>query len=208
MLRSEKNRRAVRFPSMDTKCTEYTWLDGRTYQLTESDISRFEGKIVKYEGSCWEWTGYRIDQGYGQMWAGGKSGRSMRVHRLAYTLWVGPISAGLELDHICHGLDRGCAGGRSCAHRRCVNPGHLEPVTGKVNVLRSSSFVAANAAKTHCYKGHPFSAENTYRYPDGRRQCRICMYEHNENRRSGRPLPPSTYDRRTSGPKQANQPSN
>jgi Transcription factor WhiB len=31
------------------------------------------------------------------------------------------------------------------------------------------------ASKTHCKHGHPFSPENTYYTPDGRRRCRTCL---------------------------------
>jgi WhiB family redox-sensing transcriptional regulator len=33
------------------------------------------------------------------------------------------------------------------------------------------------ASKTHCKRGHPFSADNTYYTPDGRRRCRTCLRE-------------------------------
>ena len=33
------------------------------------------------------------------------------------------------------------------------------------------------ASKTHCKRGHPFDAQNTYYTPDGRRRCRICLRE-------------------------------
>jgi WhiB family transcriptional regulator, redox-sensing transcriptional regulator len=33
------------------------------------------------------------------------------------------------------------------------------------------------ASKTHCKRGHRFTAENTYYTPDGRRRCRTCLRE-------------------------------
>ena len=33
------------------------------------------------------------------------------------------------------------------------------------------------ASKTHCKRGHQFTAENTYYTPDGHRRCRICLRE-------------------------------
>jgi Transcription factor WhiB len=33
------------------------------------------------------------------------------------------------------------------------------------------------ASKTHCKRGHRFTAENTYYAPDGQRRCRICLRE-------------------------------
>jgi WhiB family transcriptional regulator, redox-sensing transcriptional regulator len=35
----------------------------------------------------------------------------------------------------------------------------------------------AQASKTHCKRGHRFSADNTYYTPDGRRRCRTCLRE-------------------------------
>jgi WhiB family redox-sensing transcriptional regulator len=33
------------------------------------------------------------------------------------------------------------------------------------------------ASKTHCKRGHPFTADNTYYTPDGHRRCRTCLRE-------------------------------
>jgi hypothetical protein len=35
-----------------------------------------------------------------------------------------------------------------------------------------------NAAKTHCPQGHPYSTENTYVSPQGKRFCRTCHRKH------------------------------
>jgi hypothetical protein len=34
--------------------------------------------------------------------------------------------------------------------------------------------VNVNANKTHCPQGHEYSDDNTYTYPDGRRDCKAC----------------------------------
>lgn len=83
------------------------------------------------------------------------------AHRVAYETFVGPIPTDLELDHLCR-------------VRRCVNPEHLEPVTHQENIRRATGPIAANAAKTHCDHGHPFSTENTRIRPDGARVCLSC----------------------------------
>ena len=83
------------------------------------------------------------------------------VHRLTYELIRGPIPEGLQIDHLCR-------------VRACVNPNHMELVTQSENIRRGMAPSAINARKTHCYKGHPFSEENTYVSPKGERYCRTC----------------------------------
>jgi hypothetical protein len=123
-------------------------------------------------GECWLWTGWPGGGGYGYLRVNGKK---IGAHRVAYELFIGPIPEGLHLDHKCHTEDASCPGGRTCPHRLCVNPEHLEATTQRINNLRGRSFAAQNAVKTHCSKGHPFDAANTYTYPDGSgRDCRRC----------------------------------
>jgi hypothetical protein len=105
---------------------------------------------------CWLWTGSLDRHGYGKVGAHGEG----LAHRLSYVLNVGPIPEGLTLDHLCR-------------NPRCVNPAHLEPVTGRENKLRGIGFAAQNAAKEACPLGHPLSGENLYEH-GGRRGCRAC----------------------------------
>lgn len=116
---------------------------------------------------CWLWSLYTTHRGYGQVRV---RNEGLVVHRLVWTLIHGPIAPGLVVDHTCHN-GSGCAGGPRCLHRRCANPAHLEPVTNADNLRRAGVF---NGDKTHCKFGHPFSPENTYFHPSGRRRCRMC----------------------------------
>jgi len=135
----------------------------------------YDGPIPTHRpdlGACWLWRGARYwnsGGGYGGFWL---NGHTRLAHRVAYQLWVGPIPQGLHLDHICHN-GSSCPGGDSCAHRRCVNPQHLEPVTREANVLRGHGITAKNLVKTHCPANHPLTPENTYVYR-GKRSCRRC----------------------------------
>lgn len=120
---------------------------------------RFHEKYEVDARGCWIWTASRTAEGYGKLADG--EGRWKRAHRIAYELFVGPVSEGLEIDHL-------------CGQPSCVNPEHLEAVTHRVNLLRGGSFAAKNDAATHCPHGHPYDAENTYRGAKGERICLAC----------------------------------
>jgi len=136
---------------------------------------RFWTKVKKTD-SCWLWTA-KLSRGYGRFWF---EGRTLQAHRISYELIVGPIAAGLELDHTCHNADKSCLGGKTCQHRRCVNPAHLEPVTHRENNKRGKTGQKTGAqhrSKTHCPQGHVYDKKNTYVTPNGRRNCRECRGE-------------------------------
>ena len=135
------------------------------------DVVEFLASRITIEGNgCWLWRGQIDRKGYGKY-----SRRDLIAHRYVYALVHGPIPQGMVLDHLCHNDDLACSGGPACLHRRCVNPSHLEPVTNALNLSRGrpSPMAAANAAKTHCKRGHEYSPENTYVWR-GSRHCRAC----------------------------------
>lgn len=129
---------------------------------------------------CWEWTAFVMPNGYGTFRNGSNSthGNGGLAHRWSWLLHRGDIPNQLQLDHLCHTADPACPGG-ACCHRRCVNPDHLEPVTGRVNLHRGpTTLTSIFAAKTHCPQNHLYDDVNTYWTPDGHRQCRICRAMH------------------------------
>lgn len=120
---------------------------------------------------CWIWTGYIDRRGYGHF---SVSGEDTVVHRFAYQTFVGPIPAGLEIDHLCR-------------VRSCVNPDHLEPVTRRTNQRRGPATIATrNLRKTHCPAGHPYNSANTYLSRRGQRSCRVCHRNTERARRAVR----------------------
>lgn len=123
------------------------------------------------QDGCWPWPGPVTGYGYGS--ASGPE-RRQPAHVMYYERTVGPVPAGMTLDHTCHN-DTACLGGTSCIHRRCVRPSHLEPVTMRVNVVRShTTLPGINSRKTVCESGHPLSGENVGRDAAGNRICWTC----------------------------------
>lgn len=108
---------------------------------------------------CWIFQG-ALTWGYGVT---SKDGRPLRTHRVTYEALVGPIPDGLDIDHLCR-------------VRACCNPEHLEPKTRRANVLCGETVTAANAAKTHCPRGHELSGDNLIPSArrQGKRQCATC----------------------------------
>lgn len=121
---------------------------------------RLEVRRAVDGNGCWNWMGHRDPDGYGRI---SIKRQARLVHRVSYEFYVGPIPAGLQLDHLCR-------------NRACFNPEHLEPVTSLVNSRRSP---ISHAGKTHCPQGHPYDEVNTYVFRDRKsgkdaRRCRQC----------------------------------
>jgi hypothetical protein len=122
--------------------------------MTPSQEQRFWAKVDV--GDCWHWLASVTPDGYGHFRL---NGRIAKAHRVAWEFLVGPIPAGLTLDHLCR-------------NRSCVNPDHLEPVDRRENIRRGVAG-AHNRNKGECSQGHPFTTENT-RIHAGGRTCRTC----------------------------------
>lgn len=77
---------------------------------------------VVQDGDCWLWEGgTRVKGGYRQIRFGGRS--KMVAHRAAFTMSVRSPSPDEQVDHLCR-------------RTNCVNPRHLEAVTGDENIRR------------------------------------------------------------------------
>jgi hypothetical protein len=118
-------------------------------------IKGIEARLIAYidkSGDCWDWLGQMHSQGYGVI---STAGKMHLAHRFVYEKEVGPIPAGLTLDHLCR-------------NRKCVNPEHLEPVTIGENARRGKLYV------THCPHGHAYAGDNLIINKKGWRDCRTC----------------------------------
>jgi hypothetical protein len=122
-------------------------------------LERLFSRTIRGPGGCWLWTGGKSD-GYAMARVTYR-GRSLRLHRIVYEQLVGPVSPGLEIDHLCR-------------VRCCLNPEHMEPVAKRVNVLRGEGACAVHARKVTCLRGHSLSGENLYIEPGGGRRCIAC----------------------------------
>lgn len=141
-----------------TKRNASRYTKTKTERPTPED--RFHGKYVVAPNGCWIWISSVNAKNYGQLYV---RGRLVFAHRFSYELHVGPISDGLEIDHLCRVT-------------LCVNWRHLEQVTARENTLRGFSPSAIAARKAACVNGHEYTAASTYFYgPYGAcRRCRTC----------------------------------
>jgi HNH endonuclease len=126
--------------------------------------SRLTVVLRDYRTFCWEIDGYK-QAGYGRARVG--RGRWVRgAHVAAYLLWVGPITEGFEVDHLCR-------------NRACCRPEHLEMVTPEENKRRMT--------KTRCIRGHDLTDPgNLYWHTSARgkvqRQCKSCRADRERRR--------------------------
>jgi hypothetical protein len=144
---------------------------GSGRKSTTTFRQKFDRHAVKGD-ACWVWSGTLTVSGYGVVSA--ERFRKL-AHRLSWELHRGPIPAGV---FVCH----------RCDNPPCCNPDHL--------FLGSNADNIRDAAKkkrlvipcpkgldhykgrlTHCHRGHPFDAANTYVCSRGRRSCKTCVRE-------------------------------
>jgi len=135
------------------------------YRYGVRSTASFEERLMTYmmpepNSGCWLWLGTVSGGGYGQFQESPLTKKKKLAHRASYECFVGPIPAGMQLDHLCR-------------VRCCVNPAHLEPVTNQENGLRG---IRLNRLKTHCRRGHLLAGNNLIpRFlRKGQRVCREC----------------------------------
>ena len=81
------------------------------------------------ETGCWNWTGAKTGDGYGNVKRGGKS---IRAHRYAFEKFVGPIPNGACVLH-------------SCDNPACCRPDHLR--VGSQNKISATQSTVAGTER-------------------------------------------------------------
>lgn len=133
------------------------------------------GRVIKEANQygCWALWGVSLNHdGYARQRI---NGRTWRMHRWMYEHMVGPIEAGMELDHVCR-------------VRWCVNPDHLRQATRQEHALITKAqraelgLAAPNLGMQYtkrdaCRQGHVRTEDNTYTRADGYVVCMHCWWE-------------------------------
>lgn len=170
----------IRFTPPDGQHVEEANRPSRFGPAPRSLTDHLAEKVIVLPSGCWEWTGsVSSSDGYGRLTIGSKAtgtARRVKAHRLMWETTRSEVISG-DIDHTCHNADAQCPGGKSCAHRRCVNPDHLRDVSRRTNLLAGRGFAATRAVLTVCKHGHPFTPANTVIRKNGTRKCRACANE-------------------------------
>jgi hypothetical protein len=139
-----------------TKALKWSAKDKLIFNISADDKARFHKNYVISPNGCWEWTRSLTRGDYGRM---SLQHTSVLAHRISVFLATGTLPE--VVDHVCR-------------NHKCVNPGHLDSVDNRTNVLRGIGITAQNARKVRCKEGHILSGDNLYLEPPGLRKCRAC----------------------------------
>ncbi|WP_446750243.1 HNH endonuclease signature motif containing protein [Streptomyces sp. MH60] len=146
--------------------------------------------------ACWPWTLSVVKTtGYGQF--NNRAAGRNSCHVFAFKLAYGPVPDGHVVDHTCHNRDTTCPGGKTCLHRRCCNPAHLEAVDShRENARRANEPRKRAEFAECCANGHPWKPDNekwvTSTSGYRTRQCRACNRDRMYKKRTGRDRPAPT----------------
>jgi len=86
-----------------------TYTSAQCLRCRKMDIEARFLRYVNKTNDCWLWAGHVDAKGYGRFTI---SSGTERAHRVAFTLWVGPIPSGSDVHH-------------ECERHNCVRPDHL-----------------------------------------------------------------------------------
>lgn len=117
-------------------------------RLTDDEyIAMYMAKSIVSPDGCVLWQGWCNRKGYAQS---SYHGKPWALHRLIYTLKIGPIPPGMLACH-------------TCDRRNCWNEAHLFLGTEADNNRDCGNKGRHhNSVKTHCKYGHEYTPENVY----------------------------------------------
>lgn len=104
----------------------------------------FKAMVKIKQDGCWIWKGHHDRDATARM-----DGKMWGAHRASYSQHGGAIPDGTIIH-------------RTCRHRPCVNPWHLEPTSHFENTMRSILPPTCNARKARCQHGHAFDKGTTH----------------------------------------------
>lgn len=135
-------------------------------------INKLWERTVLIDGH-WIWCGPINDDGYGTV---SYNNTDWRVHRLSLCIYLKLLYKNNWVA---------CHINSICEYKNCWNPLHLYQGDYKDNVkdtiANGNHRSNYELSKTICINGHGYTKENTYIYPSGKRQCRICRKINKEN---------------------------
>ncbi|MEQ6899281.1 HNH endonuclease signature motif containing protein [Microbacterium sp. KR10-403] len=125
----------------------------------KTPAERLADGLKRMPNGCLEWQRTRNEDGYGSIYV---NGVTTLTHRFAWEIENGPIPDGLNILH-------------RCDNPPCCDPSHLFLGTQAENVDDMvSKRRHMNNRRTHCQRGHEFTAENTRIDERGNRRCVTC----------------------------------
>lgn len=175
--------------------------------MTNNQLDRFLAKVYLASNGCWEWTAYRNRLGYGVFCVSKREKRTTMAHRLSYEYFVGDVPAEHEMDHLCRNpscvnpthleavthsvnVQRGLAGDLMPSDRRIVKAGNAVKrgfgIKPEWREIARAAVATTKAERTCCGHGHPWTPDNTYLNPAGKRYCRACLYANQARLRARR----------------------
>lgn len=86
---------------------------------------------VDPDSGCWVWPLALNQKGYGEV---SFQGKKWYVHRLMFSVFVGPLEEGLQVDHI------------ECISTACCNPEHLRQISASGNQQNQRGLRANNTS--------------------------------------------------------------
>lgn len=101
--------------------------------MSTKEIGQWISEQVEIDpdSECWIWPLALDRKGYGVL---SFQGKMRLVHRLVFSVFVGPLVEGLQVDHI------------DCISRACCNPEHLRQISGSGNSQNRRSLSTANTS--------------------------------------------------------------